>query len=69
MLSLGALRELGNLFQGSVEQVFMTEVGICDPRVTDYVGRLMLEFVHIDQIFRLQTVDGEVIREVSQMEA
>ncbi|HMQ15690.1 MAG TPA: hypothetical protein PKC49_06930 [Phycisphaerae bacterium] len=69
MLSLGALRELGDLFQGSVEQVFMTEVGICDPRVTDYVGRLMLDFVHVDQIFRLQTVDGEVIREVSQIEA
>lgn len=60
---------LRRLFGGLVEQVFMTELGICDPRLTDYVGGLLGDFVHVDAIFRLRTVDGTVIREISQAEA
>lgn len=57
------------LFDGLVEQVFMIEMGICDTRLTDYLSALLSDFVHVDAIFRLRTVDGEVIREVSQAEA
>jgi hypothetical protein len=60
---------LRRLFGGLVEQVFMTEMGICDTRLTDYLSALLSEFVHVDAIFRLHTVDGEVIREVSRVEA
>ena len=60
---------LRRLFGGLVEQVFMTEMGICDTRLTDYLGALLSNFVHIDAIFRLRTVDGELIREVSRAEA
>ncbi len=57
------------LFRGLVEQVFMTEIGICDPRLTDYLSRMLADFVHIDAIYRLRTVDGEVIRDLSRAEA
>jgi hypothetical protein len=60
---------LRRLFGGLVEQVFMTEMGICDTRLTDYLSAMLGDFVHVDAIFRLQTVDGEVIREVSRAEA
>jgi len=60
---------LRRLFDGLIEQVFMVELGICDPIVTDYLGEMLADFVHIDRIYRLRSVDGEVIRELSQMEA
>jgi hypothetical protein len=60
---------LRRLFRGMVEQVFMADVGICDPRVTTYLSEMLGEFVHIDQIYRLRNVTGETIRELSRMEA
>jgi hypothetical protein len=60
---------LRQMFNGLVEQVFMTEIGICDTRLTDYLGELLSEFLHVDAIYALHTVDGEVIREISQAEA
>lgn len=60
---------LARLFQGTVEQVFQSELGLCDPRLTDYLGGMLLEFVHMDRIYALRSVDGEVIREVSRFEA
>ncbi len=60
---------LRRLFDGLVEQTFMAELGMCDPRLTDYLGELLSEFVHTDHIFRLRGVDGQTILEVSRMEA
>lgn len=60
---------LRKLFAGLVEHVFMVDVGICDPALTDYVGALLADFVHVDRIYRLHAVDGEVIRDLSRMEA
>lgn len=60
---------LRRLFRGLVEQVFMAELGVCDTRLTDYLSALLGDFVHVDAIYRLRTVDGEVIREVSRAEA
>ena len=61
--------ELRRLFGGIVEQVFLAEVGICAPAVTDYLSAMLADFVHVDRIYRMRTVDGEVIREVSRLEA
>lgn len=60
---------LRRLFAGLVEQVFFVDLGLCDPRMTDYLSGLLVEFVHVDHIYRLRDVDGQVIREVSRMEA
>jgi hypothetical protein len=60
--------QLRQLFGGLVEQVFNVELGICEPRLTDYLGDMLADFVHIDRIFRLHTVDNETIRELSRME-
>lgn len=60
---------LRKLFEGMVEQVFMTDLGICNPRLTDYLGELLSEFVHVEQIYRLRRVDGDTICELSKMEA
>jgi hypothetical protein len=60
---------LRKLFSGMIEQVFMSEVGICDPQLTDYLGDMLTDFVHVDRIYRMQGVDGRAITEVSRIEA
>jgi hypothetical protein len=60
---------LRRLFDGLVEQIFMVELGLCDPGLTEYLGDMLADFVHVDRIYRLRTVDNTVIRELSQMEA
>lgn len=47
----------------------MVDIGLCDPRLTEYLGDLLADFVHIDRIYRLRTVDNHVIRDLSRMEA
>jgi hypothetical protein len=60
---------LRRLFDGLVEQIFMVDLGMCDPALTGYLGDMLADFVHVDRIYRLRTVDHTVIRELSQMEA
>ncbi len=57
---------LHRMFSGLIEQVFEVDLGLCDPKLTDYLSDVLCEFVHVDGIYRLRTVDGEVIRDVSQ---
>lgn len=66
---IGPDHPLRKLFGGLIEQVFMTDIGICDTRLTDYLSDLLSEFLHIDSIYALHSIDGEVIREVSRAEA
>ncbi len=60
---------LRKLFAGLVEQAFMVEMGVCEPQLTAYLGDMLAGFVHVDSIYRLRTVDNQVIRDVSRMEA
>jgi hypothetical protein len=60
---------LHRLFSGLVEQVFEADIGICDPHLVDYLSEVLVDFVHIDQIYSLRTVDGETIRDLSQFRA
>jgi hypothetical protein len=62
-------RELQRMFSGLIEQVFMAELGVCAPALTDYLARLLADFVHVDRIYRMRNVDGEVIREISRLQA
>lgn len=67
--SIGRRSELRRLFSGLVEQVFQAEVGLCDPKVTDYLSQMLTEFVHVDDVYRLHDIDGSAIREISRMRA
>lgn len=60
---------LRRMFHGLVEQVFETDLGICNPRLADYVGDILVEFVHVDRIYRAHGVDGSAIRDLSRIEA
>lgn len=60
---------LRQLFSGLIEHAFQVEVGICDPALTDYLTELLADFVHVDRIWWIRTVDGNLIRDVSRFEA
>ncbi len=60
---------LRKLFSGLVEQVFMADMGICDLQLTEYLGEMLLDFVHVDRIYCMRNVSGEAIREISRLEA
>jgi hypothetical protein len=55
------------LFCGVAENTFVTEIGLADPRVIDYISELMLRFVHLDVVHRLRSVDGRPLTEVAEM--
>jgi hypothetical protein len=67
--SINARHPLRTLFSRMVEQVFLSEVGICDMKLTEYLTQMLVEFVHVDDVYRLRDVDGHAIREVSRMRA
>jgi hypothetical protein len=54
-------------FAGQVEQAFCTEVGMCDPHLTDYVADLMLDFTHVDQLGAIRNARGKRLEQVASM--
>lgn len=60
---------LHDLFGGLVEQVFMVDLGVCDPQVVEYLTSILMDFLHVDQIYRMRTINGESIREIAEVEA
>jgi len=66
MRASDAYDELRRVVAGVVEQVFLADIGICAPALTDYLADLLLDFMHVDRIYRLRNVDGEIIRDISR---
>jgi len=65
--SIPAHHPLRRLFTGLVEQVFYADMGVCDPRLTEYLSGLLIDFVHIDRIYALRDARGRRIEEVAEM--
>jgi hypothetical protein len=58
---------LRRLFLGLIEQTFVSDLGIGDPKLTDYVADLLVRFVHVDEIWRLHDAAGQRLTEVADM--
>ena len=59
----GALR----FFAGVTEQAFMTELGVADPPLLDYVTGLLLRFVYADNVYGVRGIRGERLTQVADM--
>jgi hypothetical protein len=68
-LEIDARHPLRDFFAGLVEQVFMTDLGVCSPALSEYLSELLVDFIHVDEIYRMRTIDGQVIRELSRIQA
>jgi hypothetical protein len=58
---------LRRMFRGLVESAFCTEVGICDPELTDYITDLLVNFAHVDAIYALRDCSGKRLEQLADM--
>ena len=58
---------LRRLFSGLTEQTFITDLGVTDTELIDYVSGMLSRFVHVDDIFRLGQRRDRPLMEVVDM--
>lgn len=56
-------------FTGLAESTFVTELGVADPPLVDYVSDLLVRFIRSDVVHRLRGVNGRPLLSVSEMVA
>ena len=52
-------------FAAAIEHVFCTEVGLCDPLLTDYLAELLVSFTHIDRLTNFPDLGGRRLEQVA----
>ena len=52
-------------FSAVIEHAFCTEVGMCDPRLTDYLADLLVNFTHIDTLNAMRRIRGKRLEQVA----
>ena len=45
------MRPLRHFFSGVVENVFYSNLGLCNPRTVDYFANLLCSYIHVDDLF------------------
>ncbi len=58
---------LKKLFSGLVEDALCVEVGMCDPKIADYLVTLLLEFLHTDGLYKMCDARGRRIESITAM--
>jgi hypothetical protein len=58
---------LARMFAALTEQTFITQLGVTDLKLIDYLSRLLTRFVHMDAIFGLRSLSGKRLEEVAEM--
>ena len=54
-------------FAGLVEQAFCTQVGLCDPSLTDYMVRLLVDFMRTDRLQAISNAHGKRLEQIAAM--
>ncbi len=52
-------------FAGLVENAFCSEVGVCDPTLTDYLAGLLVRFTHIDYLKAIRRAQGKRLEQIA----
>lgn len=65
--SISPNHPLRRLFSGLVEQAFCTEIGLCDPALTEYLSDLLVSFVHIDRLREVRKAEGKDLQQIATM--
>ncbi|MGF1579933.1 MAG: hypothetical protein ACFCD0_11265 [Gemmataceae bacterium] len=58
---------LRRLFAGVTEQTFVSELGVADPNLIDYLSLMLSRFIHMDSLHRLRSSQGKQLTEVVEM--
>ncbi|MBI4718728.1 MAG: hypothetical protein HY763_13050 [Planctomycetes bacterium] len=67
MLPIQPDHPLRRHFAGLVEHAFFTEIGMCDPELTDYVADLLVSFTHIDRLNAIRHARGKRLDQIAAM--
>lgn len=67
MESVSPQHPLRRLFAGLVEHAFCTEVGVCNPVLTDYMADLLVDFTHIDRLELIRRAEGKRLDQIAAM--
>jgi hypothetical protein len=65
MESISPRHPLRRLFTGLVENAFCAEVGMCDPRLTDYMTDLLVSFTHIERFNAIRNAAGKELDQIA----
>lgn len=55
------------LFHDFVGHALARETGTCDPTLARYLGDVLVDFTHRDQLFRIRNAEGKALEEVGEM--
>ncbi|MFQ6067854.1 MAG: hypothetical protein ACE5K3_11365 [bacterium] len=58
---------LRKLFTGLTEINFYGKVGLCDPGIVFYVSELLIEFVHVDSLYKIRDSQGKKLDDIGEM--
>jgi len=67
MLPIRDDHPIRDVFAGLVENTFWVEVGLCEPKLTDYLADLMVEFIHVDHFQILNHAFGKTLEQMAAM--
>lgn len=67
MESISRDHPLRRLFTGLVENAFCTEVGVCDPGLTEYLTELLVDFTHVDRLHAIRNARGKRLDQIAAM--
>lgn len=58
---------LRRYFSGLVEDAFCSQVGMCDPILTDYVADLLINFTHVEQLQAIRNAEDKRLDQIAAM--
>ncbi|MCA9038765.1 MAG: hypothetical protein KDA65_00320 [Planctomycetaceae bacterium] len=61
------INALRNLFAATTEQTFQGELGVANPRFTDYLVDLLMRFLRYDSLHKVRNATGQRLYEVTDM--
>ena len=67
MMSVPKTHPLHRWFEVLVQDSFQQELGLCDPKILDYLADLLTEFIHVERINALQDGSGRPIEDVAEL--
>ena len=67
MVAVAKPESLREMFAAYTEHTFHVDLGIADPRLTDYLTDMLLRFIRFDTIFRFRSTVGRRLEDVAEM--
>jgi hypothetical protein len=58
---------LSRLFNGTVQHVLYSELGICDPQLADYLAAMLRHYLHSDDFYPFHDAQGRRIEKIAEL--